>query len=288
MADSRFTNPEPSSSCSTLAPLLRRALSFIPTGVAVLSNDQVTMTVSSLHCVSFEPPMVSVALARESAKGVSILERKCFRAQLLQHGEENLARGEGILSGPALLRMDCSVTAIFPAGDHHLVLATVEQASISHGYPLVYWRRGLHAFQPRYTFLTSRVAFQEFMARLEDCTLPKSQWTHAAHVAVGASYAVQFTGTAFERTKSGILRYNESIGTVNGDHSGYHETLTRLWSLIFAKVTKGFSDPWEAACHAARILGEDRDLHHLYYSFDIIRNVQARRTWVPPDLQGPY
>ena len=43
--------------------LFRRAATFLPTGIAILSAENVAMTVSSLHCVSFDPPMVSVAMS---------------------------------------------------------------------------------------------------------------------------------------------------------------------------------------------------------------------------------
>ncbi len=142
--------------------------------------------------------------------------------------------------------------------------------------------------QPLYDFLASRKAFEEFVAEWESGKLPKSQWSHAAHVAIGASYAVQFPGAAFRRIRDGILRYNKAVGTLESDRSGYHETLTRLWSIVLANVTNSFSDHWEAARYAVEQLGEERDLHCLYYSFDVVRNAEARRTWIPPDLEGPY
>jgi len=122
----------------------------------------------------------------------------------------------------------------------------------------------------------------------ETGTLPKTRWTHSGHVAIGAYYAVRYSDEAFERTKKGILRYNEAVGTENSDTSGYHETLTRLWANVLARVVAGFADPWKAACEAVDRFGEDRELHHLYYSFDVVRSRAARRTWVPPDLEGPY
>ena len=94
--------------------------------------------------------------------------------------------------------------------------------------------------------------------------------------------------TALERTRCGIVRYNEAVGTANTATSGYHETLTRLWAGILRQIVDGFTDPWEAACYAVEKFGEERDLHHLYYSFDVVRDPVARRTWVTPDLQGPY
>ena len=57
-----------------LAPLFQRIASFIPAGVAILSNSEVTITLSSLQWLSFDPPMVSLALARDSKKGKAILD----------------------------------------------------------------------------------------------------------------------------------------------------------------------------------------------------------------------
>lgn len=271
-----------------LAPLFRRIGSFIPAGVAILSNSEAAITVSSLHCLSFDPPIVGLALARDSQKGKAILDAGSFHARLLRAGEEKLVKGEDPPAGPGILEMDCVVEAVYAAGDHHVVLAGVRNASTSHGFPIVYWRRGFHRLESRYGFLSSSEAFHDFLSRWEACTLPKLEWTHAGHVAIGAYYAVRFPDTAFERTRNGIRRYNQAVGTVNSDCSGYHETITRLWSLVLTKVTEGFSDPWQAACHAVEELGEERDLHCLYYSFDVVRSAEARRKWIAPDLEGPY
>jgi flavin reductase (DIM6/NTAB) family NADH-FMN oxidoreductase RutF len=274
--------------CANLATTFRRAAGFVPSGVAILSTPDITMTVSSLHCVSFDPPLISVALGKDSRKAGAILASGQFHVRLLRSGEEDLARGEGAPRGPGMVEMECTIAAKYPVGDHHLIIASVGAVRISNNYPMVYWRRGLHGFRPRYDFVSSREAFQEFVGAWETGTLPKIRWTHAGHVAIGAYYAVRYPDEAFERTKKGILRYNEAVGTENSDTSGYHETLTRLWANVLAKVVAGFADPWKAACEAVDRFGEDRDLHHLYYSFDVVRTTAARRTWVPPDLEGPY
>jgi flavin reductase (DIM6/NTAB) family NADH-FMN oxidoreductase RutF len=266
----------------------RRATTFIPAGVAILFAQDVWMTVSSLHCISFDPPMISVALSKESPKSALILASGGFHIRLLRSGEEGLAKGEGIACGAGLVEMDCSIAAIHPAGDHDFVVAQVSHVSTSDGYPVVYWRRGLHALQPKYDFIASRHALDKFVAAWENGTLPKVRWMHAGHVAVGAYYAVRYQSTAFERTKSGILRYNVAVGTENSEVSGYHETLTRFWADVLARFVNGIADPWQAAVKAVDKFGEDRDLHHLYYSFDVMRSTEARRTWVPPDLDGPY
>ncbi len=140
----------------------------------------------------------------------------------------------------------------------------------------------------RHSFISSREALDEFVAAWEAGILPKVQWTHAAHVAVGAYYAVRYPGRAFERFKYGIIRHNNSVGTTNSETSGYHETLTRLWVNVLARFVNKSTDPWKAACEAVERFGEDKYLHRLYYSFDIMRDSEARHTWIPPDLEGPY
>ena len=274
--------------CANLAITFRRAAGFVPSGVAILSTPDIAMTVSSLHCVSFDPPLISVALGKDSRRAGAILASGQFHVRLLRSGEEHLARGEGTPYGAGMVEMECTIAAKYPVGDHDLIIASVGSVGVSKDYPMVYWRRGLHGFRPHYDFVSSREAFQEFVDAWETGILPKTRWTHAGHVAIGAYYAVRYPGEAFERTKKGILRYNEAVGTKNSDTAGYHETLTRLWANLLAKLADGFTDPWKAACQAVDKFAEDRDLHHLYYSFDVVRSTEARRTWVPPDLEGPY
>jgi flavin reductase (DIM6/NTAB) family NADH-FMN oxidoreductase RutF len=275
------------SASSILARRFRQAAGFVPSVVAVLSTGEVTMTVSSLHCLSFDPPLISVALGKQSRKAAAIEESGRFRARLLRGGEEDLARGETDSGDVGMVEMECEIAARYEAGDHDLIVARVSAVKISGGRPLIYWRRGLHGFRPRYDFVASRERFQEFVAAWEGGTLPRKEWTHASHVGIGAYYAVHYPGEAFEKTKEGIIRYNEAVGTVNSDTSGYHETLTRLWANVLANFVEGFTDPWVAAREAAERFGEERDLHHLYYSFDVVRSTEARRNWVPPDLDGP-
>jgi hypothetical protein len=90
----------------------------------------------------------------------------------------------------------------------------------------------------------------------------------------------------FAAMKQGIVHYNACVGTVDGPDSGYHETLTRFWSRVIAEFTRrgGYASRLDAARASVGEFGEDRDLHRLYYSFDVVRDRRARREWVPPDL----
>ena len=67
--------------------------------------------------------------------------------------------------------------------------------------------------------------------------------------------------------------------------SGYHETLTRFWTLVIAAHVRacGATSRWDAVRAALDRFGEDRDLPRRCYSFDVVGDVRARAEWVPPD-----
>ena len=114
----------------------------------------------------------------------------------------------------------------------------------------------------------------------------RAEWTHGAHVAVCAYHAFGRDGDAtFAIMKAGILEFARASGIVHTATSGYHETLTRFWSLTIAAHVRacGAASRWEAACAALDRFGDDRDLPRRCYSFDVVGDVRARREWVPPD-----
>lgn len=142
--------------------------------------------------------------------------------------------------------------------------------------------------EAKYPFLATEGALETFLREWESGTLPKKSWTHAAHVGVSACFAYEHEAEeAFRRMKAGIIHYNTCVGTVNSDSSGYHETLTRFWSgAICEFVREGeFPSRLEAARGAVLKFAHDRERHRRHYSFDVVRDVRARREWVRPDLQ---
>lgn len=137
---------------------------------------------------------------------------------------------------------------------------------------------------PTHPWLSSPAALGVFIDAWERATLPKAQWSHAAHVAVAACYHVRHGEAAFARIREGIIRYNIAVGTPNSDTRGYHETLTRFWATVIAQAVAGIDDEWRAACEAVERFGHARDLHTRHYGFDVVGSVAARRGWVAPDL----
>jgi hypothetical protein len=128
----------------------------------------------------------------------------------------------------------------------------------------------------------------EHLARgLMACSLAKEEWTHAAHFA-GALWLMR-SGYDVPAVMPGMIRaFNESVGGVNSDTSGYHETITQA-SLRAAKGILDLNGPdvplFEIAnALMATNLGNPNWLLE-YWSRDRLMSVDARKAWLEPDLK---
>ncbi len=118
--------------------------------------------------------------------------------------------------------------------------------------------------------------------------LPKTEWTHQAHIIVAFWYNWHFPFfDAVNLVRENIIAYNESVGTPNTDSSGYHETLTIFWMRFTKNFLANHPQPTvEAACNAFLNSGQAIAVLPMeYYSKERLFSVQARREWVPGDLQ---
>src|SRR5580765_6038577 len=139
-------------------------------------------------------------------------------------------------------------------------------------------------------FARSEAALSSFLGRWCAGTLPKEEWTHAAHLAVAACYVFDHPAKgAVQKIRAGIIHYNACVGTANTDHSGYHETLTRFWCGLIADFlrTRAFSSRLEFVRAALNRFGRDSSLFRSYYAFDVVKDVRARREWIAPDCRAP-
>ena len=60
--------------------------------------------------------------------------------------------------------------------------------------------------------------------------LPREEWTHEAHLAATTYLILRRPDIDLDAELPGIIRrYNESVGGVNSDTEGYHETITRAF-----------------------------------------------------------
>jgi len=122
------------------------------------------------------------------------------------------------------------------------------------------------------------------------CTLPRLEWTHAAHFAAALWLMRYRTDLDATRDMPGMIRaYNESAGRVNDDRGGYHETITQA-SL---RALRGVLDanPGDTPIYQivnrlmASSLGNPNWLLE-YWSRDLLMSVEARRQWQEPDLKS--
>jgi hypothetical protein len=131
---------------------------------------------------------------------------------------------------------------------------------------------------------------ESFIREFESCRLPKSRWTHRAHLVVGFWYLSRYPmPEALDIVRRRIRSHNESVGTPNTDDSGYHESITRLYlAAIAAHIERHSHMSFErslATLLASPLGSSDWPLN--YYTRDLLFSVQARRHWVKPDLRAP-
>ena len=118
-------------------------------------------------------------------------------------------------------------------------------------------------------------------------TLPREEWTHEAHLAATTYLLTRRPDVDVDKQLPGIIRrYNESVGGVNDDMQGYHETITRVFLhgvRLFLRQTdvKGL----HALVNALLLSPMGRRNWPLrFYSPALLFSVEARRNFVPPDV----
>jgi hypothetical protein len=119
-------------------------------------------------------------------------------------------------------------------------------------------------------------------------TLPRAEWTHEAHLAATTYLLLKRPDVDLDRELPGIIRrYNESVGGVNSDSEGYHETITRAFlhgvRLFLAEADT--SEPLHELVNELLLspMGR-RDWPLRFYSPGRLFSVEARRDFVAPDL----
>jgi hypothetical protein len=119
------------------------------------------------------------------------------------------------------------------------------------------------------------------------CTLPKAEWTHEAHIATTCWLILERLDIHPERDLPALIRrYNESVGGVNSDSEGYHETITQ----VFIRGLRGHLATTDGQglvgrVNAALLAPEGRrDWPLRFYTPELLFSKEARLGWVEPDL----
>jgi hypothetical protein len=119
-------------------------------------------------------------------------------------------------------------------------------------------------------------------------TLPRAEWTHEAHLAATTYLLTSRPDVDVDARLPGIIRaYNESVGGVNSDSEGYHETITRTF-LHGVRLFLAEADRAEPLHELVNELLQSpmgrRDWPLRFYSRERLFSVEARHHFVAPDL----
>ena len=140
----------------------RRIMGKFATGVTVASTvvDGKTwgMTANGLTSLSLDPPLVLLAVARDSLSLSNFKEGGCFALSILTADQQEISdrfafKGPKDFSGleyktaetgaPILSNtlgwVDCRVTNVLPGGDHDIFLGEIVAGDASDGAPLLYY-----------------------------------------------------------------------------------------------------------------------------------------------------
>jgi hypothetical protein len=121
------------------------------------------------------------------------------------------------------------------------------------------------------------------------CRLTRAEWTHEAHLASCLYIMRERRDLLPERDLPGIIRrFNESVGGVNDETQGYHETITQCF-------IRGVRDYLRTQITALPLVEQvngllrapqgDREWPRRFYSPERLFSVAARLGFMEPDLQ---
>ena len=135
----------------------------------------------------------------------------------------------------------------------------------------------------------TRGEIENLVIAFEACTLPKSYWTHQAHLIVSLWYnLLHDEEAALDDMREGILRYNGATGTRQTPTGGYHETMTVFWMWAVRRyincVSPGTSFV-ELANGMLKSRCSDKTYPFDYYSRERLFSWEARTGWMEPDLK---
>lgn len=131
---------------------LRDAFGRFATGVTIVTTGSdtggVAITANSFSSVSLDPPMVMWALAEDSNRYQAFKDAQHYAIHILRADQQDLAwkvvrdgtalndldlatnaHGVPLLSG-CLARFECRQNAVYPGGDHKIILGEVLRAEI--------------------------------------------------------------------------------------------------------------------------------------------------------------
>lgn len=118
--------------------------------------------------------------------------------------------------------------------------------------------------------------------------LPREEWTHEAHLAATTYLLLRHPEIDLDAELPDLIRgYNESVGGVNSDTEGYHDTITRafLRGIRLFLSEADLREPLHELVNGLLLspMGR-RDWPLRFYSRERLLSVEARRVFVEPNL----
>lgn len=122
----------------------------------------------------------------------------------------------------------------------------------------------------------------DFLSEFENCTLPKSYFTHRNHIRIAWIYLNKYpTDIAIEKITTGILRYATSL---NAAHI-YNETLTRAWIHLANKALVNAAQmDFDMFIETHSQLLNSKYLLQ-FYSEKLLFSDEAKKQWLEPDIK---
>ena len=137
-------------------------------------------------------------------------------------------------------------------------------------------------------FFASDDEIDALARRVLDLSLPKAQWTHAAHFATALWLIACRPDVDASSAMPGFIRaYNEATGVADTDTGGYHETITQASLRAARNFLMQHPDSSLSATYNALMaspLGKS-DWLFAYWTRERLLSVDARRRWLEPDVK---
>jgi len=133
----------------------------------------------------------------------------------------------------------------------------------------------------------SKAEMEAIVKKFNNKTLPKSKWTHDAHIIIAFWHHSNYDfENALSLVKSKIKAYNETVGTANTSDAGYHETLTIFWMI----VTRNFLSK-HSANELIDVINQffESNFHKNtpleFYDKALLFSFKARKRWINGNLK---
>lgn len=131
------------------------------------------------------------------------------------------------------------------------------------------------------------IDWNDLVARFNNQTLAKEEWTHAAHLVTALWHILEYGDVerALCYLKPRIILRNYMVGTKNTDTSGYHETITVFWlqrvhAFVQRRASRDFNVLVDELLNEASFF--EKDLIFGFYPRETLRSPRARGMYLAP------